>query len=135
MDEFDFWTVGAFQIITAKLDCIFKNGSQVGSRAVCIEDAMYDSLTAINASLQRMRQLLPLRIVAKQLRTFPDRLKHIVQIVDQPLERKIGNCHSIYSATRCSVSKNSGKDTEAASAPSTRHGPSAARAATENAMA
>jgi len=94
-----------------------------------------NSLTAVDATLQRVRQFLPLRILRQQLRAFPDGLKHIVEIVDQSLERKISDRHTVHPATRCSVSKNSGKDTEAASAPSMPHGPSAARAATENAMA
>ncbi len=77
---------------------------------------MRDAVAAVRAALEGVRQFLPPRIVFQQLGAFRDGLKHVVQIVHQTFQRQIGDSHiRYYSATRCSVSKNSGKDTEAAS--------------------
>ncbi len=133
--ELDFGTVGALQVIAAELSCIFDHGSELCSGAIALEDAVHNSLAAIDAALQGMCELLPFGIVFQKLRALADGLKDIVQIVNQTFEREISNIHTYSPAARRSVSKNSGKDTEAAPASSIAQGPSAIRAATEKAMA
>jgi hypothetical protein len=47
---------------------------------------MHDPLAAMDAALQSLGQLQPLGVVFEQVRAFSDRLKNVIQIVDQTFE-------------------------------------------------
>ncbi len=85
--EIQLRSVGALQIILAKLRRIFDNWSEFDGRAIRFENAVRDAMPAARAALQRVGQLLPLGIVFQQLRAFRDGLKHVVQIVNQTFQR------------------------------------------------
>jgi hypothetical protein len=84
--ESDSLAIGALQIVLTKLRGVLDNWRQVGGGARRFKNAMHDSLAAMHATLQSLGNLLPFEVAFEQIGILSDRLKHVIQIVDQAFE-------------------------------------------------